>query len=252
MARLLGAGFPGVYELVEQHRFVSDLSALANALTYNNVLIDNISAKVERRQVALAFQKKFYRKELRKTSNPPSNKVLMNVKPGEANVTNFTRLNSRYNDYFVILMGQTAEKLLKIHPKATVALLTSYTAQKQRLQTMVNAMISAEVAGVERLEACTIDSAQGEQYDFVILDILIDNREPSLGFQSDPHRMNVATTRARNGLVIVTDLSALYRCRKVNRGIIARLLEQFKGCHYTIKDTDRLPQPKYYLPQEQY
>lgn len=51
----------------------------------------------------------------------------------------------------------------------------------------------------------TVDAAQGKEYDFLILDLVTPGQEYSLGFLSDPKRMNVALSRAKIGLLVVGD-----------------------------------------------
>lgn len=49
----------------------------------------------------------------------------------------------------------------------------------------------------------TIDSFQGHEKEFVIFSCVRNNKENRIGFASDKKRMNVALTRAKNGLVLV-------------------------------------------------
>ena len=48
-------------------------------------------------------------------------------------------------------------------------------------------------SGLERLSVGTIDALIGKEYNYVILNILVDE---SIGFLSNPRRINVAITRA--------------------------------------------------------
>lgn len=49
----------------------------------------------------------------------------------------------------------------------------------------------------------TIDSFQGHEKEFVIFSCVRNNKENRIGFASDKKRMNVALTRAKNGLILV-------------------------------------------------
>ncbi|KAF6227423.1 hypothetical protein HO133_008867 [Letharia lupina] len=50
----------------------------------------------------------------------------------------------------------------------------------------------------------TTDSAQGKEYDFVILDLVSPGgRQYALGFRTDPRRMCVALSKAKIGLLII-------------------------------------------------
>lgn len=55
----------------------------------------------------------------------------------------------------------------------------------------------------------TIDSFQGHENNFIIFSCVRSNNENKVGFVSDRRRMNVALTRARNGLIIVGNARVL-------------------------------------------
>lgn len=54
--------------------------------------------------------------------------------------------------------------------------------------------------GPHNLSTNTIDRPQGPEYDYVILDLVVDDR---VGMLSETERVKVAVTRARLGLIIV-------------------------------------------------
>eukprot|EP00439_Symbiodinium_sp_Y106_P079123 s433_g17.t2 len=58
----------------------------------------------------------------------------------------------------------------------------------------------------------SIATAQGSEWDYVILSTVRSEKGGRLGLLSDPHTMNVAITRARHGLVVLCEQSALEGC----------------------------------------
>jgi hypothetical protein len=68
-------------------------------------------------------------------------------------------------------------------------------------------------AGTKKIHVGTISTAQGSEWDYVILSaVRTRSSGKHLGILSDPHVLNVALTRAKFGLVIIGDRHALDRC----------------------------------------
>ncbi len=77
-----------------------------------------------------------------------------------------------------------------------IGLITPYKEQQRRL-----------VATVGReADIGTVDSFQGQERDIVILDLVRANPDRNVGFTLDPNRLNVALSRAREKLIIITNL----------------------------------------------
>ena len=74
-----------------------------------------------------------------------------------------------------------------------IVVLTPYDAQKALL---------TRVLGKE-VEVSSVDAYQGRDEDFMILSMTRANNRRGVGFAKDPPRLNVATTRARRGLIVV-------------------------------------------------
>jgi superfamily I DNA and/or RNA helicase len=92
---------------------------------------------------------------------------------------------------------QLAEQLKTrgINPR-DIGVITFYQGQVQEIKT---------VLGDSRIEVSTVDGFQGKEKDFIILSCVRSNIEIGVGFIGDTHRLCVALTRARRGLMIIGD-----------------------------------------------
>lgn len=82
-----------------------------------------------------------------------------------------------------------------------IAVLSGYAAQVQVLQEVLSSTKST--LRVVRLKVATIDSYQGQEADICIVSLTRSNSAHDIGFLQQPERLNVAISRARDGLVIV-------------------------------------------------
>jgi superfamily I DNA and/or RNA helicase len=100
-------------------------------------------------------------------------------------------------------------------PDATVnsiGVITPYNAQVQLLKEMIasNERIQKLIDGQSTcIEVKSVDGYQGRECDVIIFSTVRSNRQGNIGFLGDWRRMNVALTRAKSGLVVVTDLDTL-------------------------------------------
>ena len=72
-----------------------------------------------------------------------------------------------------------------------------------------------------------MDAFQGREKDIIIMSCVRSNEQQSIGFLSDPRRLNVALTRARFGLVILGNPKVLSR-QSLWNGLLTHYKEQ--GC----------------------
>jgi superfamily I DNA and/or RNA helicase len=64
----------------------------------------------------------------------------------------------------------------------------------------------------ESVPVFTVDGYQGKEADYIVLSLVRNNEKTATrrwGFVSDPNRLNVALSRAREGLIILTSLEHL-------------------------------------------
>ena len=86
-------------------------------------------------------------------------------------------------------------------PTPTILVLTPYRGQHSMLTQRLSKY------GNSKLVVSTIDAAQGQEADLVIISLVRANATGSVGFTDDAKRLNVAITRAKAGVVIVGHLA---------------------------------------------
>lgn len=93
-----------------------------------------------------------------------------------------------------------------------VAVITGYSAQVRTLQEV----IGSSRAALKQLHVrvATIDSFQGQETDVCILSMTRDNPQGDVGFLASPERLNVAISRARDGLIIVGNREMALRAKR--------------------------------------
>lgn len=97
------------------------------------------------------------------------------------------------------------------------------------------------------VQVASVDSFQGKEKDFIIMTCVRSNEKSGIGFLSDPRRLNVAITRARNGLIIVGNPKVLNRQSlfhellthfRMNNCLVDGTLDSLKECRVALPEPD--------------
>ena len=107
-------------------------------------------------------------------------------------------------DIVLQLLEKLEEKCRERSRRPSVAVITGYAAQVERLITRVDPENDGRWRNL-RIEIATVDSFQGRECDVVVYSTVRSNKEKKIGFLKDRRRINVALSRARELLVIVGD-----------------------------------------------
>jgi superfamily I DNA and/or RNA helicase len=92
--------------------------------------------------------------------------------------------------------------------------ITPYAAQARLLRERIE---------VANLEIDTVDGFQGREKEAVIVSLVRSNDRGEIGFLSDIRRINVALTRARRKLIVISDTSTI-----AGHAFYGRLIEHFE------------------------
>ncbi|KAJ1393687.1 AAA domain-containing protein, partial [Ochromonadaceae sp. CCMP2298] len=87
-----------------------------------------------------------------------------------------------------------------------VMVVTFYKAQVELIRAL---LLQQGIPEGDRLRICSVDQSQGSEADVVILSCVRSNPLCEKGFVTNPNRLNVAVSRARERLVIVGDADTL-------------------------------------------
>eukprot|EP00984_Skeletonema_dohrnii_P025585 scaffold14759_cov173-Skeletonema_dohrnii-CCMP3373.AAC.1 len=94
----------------------------------------------------------------------------------------------------------------------SVGIVTPYSAQVALIKTLMardDEFRSLAQPFPHEIEVKSVDAYQGRERDLIIFSAVRSNRHGRVGFLADWRRMNVALTRAKNGLVVVGDADTL-------------------------------------------
>lgn len=88
-----------------------------------------------------------------------------------------------------------------------ITVLVTYAAQLRSLQAHRKAQY--KLRSIDRIHITTVDNYQGEENDIIILSLVRNNANKSVGFLRTPNRVCVALSRARHGLYILGNIRLL-------------------------------------------
>ncbi|KAG2435081.1 hypothetical protein HXX76_007168 [Chlamydomonas incerta] len=108
-----------------------------------------------------------------------------------------------------------------------IGVITPYEGQRAHVVSVMVRNGTARQDLYKEIEVSSVDAFQGREKDIIVLSCVRSNEHSSIGFLSDPRRLNVALTRARFGLVVLGNPRVLSRQPLWNS-----LLQYFKehGC----------------------
>ncbi|KAI9787081.1 MAG: hypothetical protein M1839_003316 [Geoglossum umbratile] len=198
--RLLKAGYPSC-RLRIQYRMLPAISDWPNKTFYNGDLIDDKSTYPDQRPLAVEFSNCL----AKIWGIPPTNRLMVQTPVRHAitgpngSLTNYPHINT------VLSMAKQVVAASSIKP-SQISIISLYELQRLNyvhvLETlrMTDPLIRPLLEGIE---VATVDSFQGKENEIIFLDLVTVGGPKGVGFVRDAKRLNVGTTRAKCGLVIV-------------------------------------------------
>lgn len=250
MKRLIIAGHPYV-TLDKQYRMHPDILTPANRIFYENKLT---SAPGLHARVGSSPFRQLSHQIL---GNKYHNAFVLDIVPGSGK-------DSKRKSKYRVVTGPTLSKscifqaivgtdlatkfidvLRKVKPEGRVGILTQYTDQKNLYLKAKQNMQDAEYEGYSNLWVGTIDGAQGLEFDYVVLDLVIDDK---IGMMDLRQRVNVGITRAKLGLCILGPMSFVGTARG-NTEALRSVKNHFKGnLTKKVKDVEHWPKCRFLGP----
>ena len=220
--RLILKGYPH-QTLTEQHRMRPSISTLVRSLTYPD-LTD--AARTQNRPDLRGFQDNLM---FIPHSNPEDDAK------DAANWRDVGPVSSKQNRFEVDMVLKCVRYLAQQgYGTDEIVILTPYLGQLKLLREvlskendpilndldtfdLVRAGLMQSVstnARQRKIRLATIDNYQGEESDIVVVSLTRSNEYHDIGFMSQPERLNVLLSRARNALLIIGNPETFLKARK--------------------------------------
>ncbi|OQD75837.1 hypothetical protein PENDEC_c006G01992 [Penicillium decumbens] len=198
-ARFVYAGF--LVELLrEQHRMVPGISAIVNRVFYANELRDAMQVTLPHRELArkiLEWNKDHFACD--------SNVIFVNVPDSTPWKVGPSTINDKFAEEGITICRDLLYEHI-VDPK-DIVILTPYEAQYRLYQRLlVQAHVQSPYLGFNNVDVRKVDSFQGQESPVVIFDVTFTEK---LGFMSVPNRWNVALSRARDALYVLSDSAGI-------------------------------------------
>ncbi|KAL7534179.1 hypothetical protein ACHAXR_005701, partial [Thalassiosira sp. AJA248-18] len=215
--------YAGSLLLSVQYRMHPSIAAFSSAVFYNGLLSSPLSLSGGSRQFPRHLRSKY------PSSNPElsvrfvqiggrNNESKGIVKSGEdllASVSVSDPANNSYrNDAEARQVVQILTTLLSEEAsfEGSIGIVTPYSSQVALIKSMMaNDVDFRKLAKSfpHEIEVKSVDAYQGRERDLIIFSAVRSNHHGRIGFLTDWRRMNVALTRAKNGLIVLGDAQTL-------------------------------------------
>ena len=219
------------YMLKKQYRMSEELALFPSKFFYQGKIKNSSKHKNKENKCVKKILKKFYwaNKDIPmmfiNTNNSSTYKYNKSKKNLEINTdsNNFTSESDIGKSFQNELEADITLKILNIFNsiksfkkgKYDIGIITPYSGQKKLiLEKLIYSYENKSLSYIDYIKnniisIASVDSFQGKEKDFIIINTVRSNYKNMIGFLKDIRRLNVSITRARHGLIIIGDAFCL-------------------------------------------
>ena len=216
------------YMLKKQYRMSPELSLFPSQFFYDRKIKNSSRHKDKENKYIKKILNKFYwpNKDVPimfiNTNNKSTSKYNKSTNNNNINFNHFTSESNIGKSSQNELEADITIKILNIFNfikslkkgKYDIGIITPYTGQKKLIYEKLiydddNDIPYAEIIDNNIINIASVDSFQGKEKDFIIINTVRSNDKNMIGFLKDIKRLNVSITRARHGLIIIGDAHCL-------------------------------------------
>ena len=214
--RLIRAGNPFTL-LKTQYRMHPSISEFPSKQFYGGELLDGPNVQSNKYlPVFISPSESLQPSQSSSASNPLPLAVLkpfmfFNLASSRDQMSSQSRINSEESKFCARLIRCLLDEAqrFKLKSPGSIGIITPYSEQQQQLRSDLRRGQDYFSDAALDIEVNTVDGFQGKEKDIIIISTVRGNDFGSIGFLSDPRRMNVALTRAKVGLFVVGHATTL-------------------------------------------
>ena len=217
--RLKAVGHPSAI-LLDQHRQVPILAELTNTLYYHGQFRNGPGTAIDQRPHAQVLEK-YIKKKFGFTG---TSTVMVKFK-AKAEMDSTKSLFNLVSARAVMEILEEILRLRKI-PPTDIAIIAFYKAQVNLLRASVdNLHCALPHLRADQVEVRTVDGFQGAEKAVILLDVVVTSKT---GFVKQVNRLNVATSRARDGMFVFADMGQILKQDPRHRPHISEVFQFFQ------------------------
>ena len=254
------------YMLKKQYRMSEELSSFPSKFFYEGKIKNSSKHKDKENKYVKKILNQFYwiNKDIPIMFINSNNNSTIKYNKSNKKSNHFTSESVIGKSYQNELEANITIKILNIfnsikslkRGKYDIGIITPYIGQKKLiLEKLIydddNNIPFMDLIKNDTINIASVDSFQGKEKDFIIINTVRSNNKNKIGFLKDVKRLNVSITRARHGLIIIGDAHCLAKSigEKDNKYSIWRyLIKSYQNLGVIVDYIDNEKEEKMFRP----